>query len=127
MRRSLRLAGDEFVVVLEDIEGAEEVEQVTARMQEVLSQPFAISGQRIRITTSIGVALYPRDAETLSLLIERSDLAMYRAKALGRNGVQFYTPDLANQRKKAKGVQTTSCNPYPDVMMRVPDKATRRS
>jgi diguanylate cyclase (GGDEF)-like protein len=93
-----RLGGDEFVVVLEDIEGAEEVEQVTARMQEALSQPFAIRGQRIRITTSIGVTLYPRDAETLSQLIERSDLAMYRAKALGRDGVQFYTPDLAKER-----------------------------
>lgn len=67
-------------------------------MQEVLSQPLAIGGQRIRITTSIGAALYPRDAETLSLLIERSDLAMYRAKAVGRNGVQFYTPDLAKER-----------------------------
>jgi diguanylate cyclase (GGDEF)-like protein/PAS domain S-box-containing protein len=97
-----RLGGDEFVVLLEDIEGPEEVAQVTARMQEVLSQPSVISGQRIQITTSIGVALYPRDGETLSLLIEKSDLAMYRAKALGRNGVQFYTPDLAKERTTAR-------------------------
>jgi diguanylate cyclase (GGDEF)-like protein/PAS domain S-box-containing protein len=88
-----RHGGDEFVVLLEDIEGLQEVEQVTARMQAVLAQPFVINAQRIRVTSSIGVALYPRDGETLSLLLEKSDLAMYRAKELGRNGVQFYTPE----------------------------------
>ena len=92
-----RHGGDEFVVLLEDIDGPKEAEQVTARMQEVLAQPFVIDAQRIRVTSSIGVALYPRDGETLSKLIERSDVAMYRAKELGRNHVQFYTSDLANQ------------------------------
>jgi diguanylate cyclase (GGDEF)-like protein len=92
-----RHGGDEFVVLLEDVEGPEEVEQVTARMQAVLAQPFAINGRRVRVTSSIGVALYPCDGETLSVLIERSDLAMYRAKELGRNRVQFYLPELACQ------------------------------
>jgi diguanylate cyclase (GGDEF)-like protein len=46
------------------------------------------------VTCSIGVALYPRDGEAVSDLIGRADLAMYRAKELGRNTVQFYAPDL---------------------------------
>ena len=70
---------------------------MAARMQAVLAQPSAINAQRIRVTSSIGVVLYPRDGETLSMLIERSDLTMYRAKELGRNSVQFYTSDLTNQ------------------------------
>jgi diguanylate cyclase (GGDEF)-like protein/PAS domain S-box-containing protein len=89
-----RHGGDEFVVLLEAVEGAEEVERVTARMQEVLAKPVVVEGKEVYVTTSIGVALYPRDGEVVSTLIRRADLAMYRAKELGRNTVQFYTPNL---------------------------------
>jgi diguanylate cyclase (GGDEF)-like protein/PAS domain S-box-containing protein len=89
-----RHGGDEFVALLEDVETADEVEQIADRMQEVLAEPLAIAGQEIRVTCSIGVALYPRDGEAVSDLIGRADLAMYRAKELGRNTVQFYAPDL---------------------------------
>jgi diguanylate cyclase (GGDEF)-like protein/PAS domain S-box-containing protein len=89
-----RHGGDEFVVLLEELQGPEEVEKVTARMQEVLAEPLAIEGQEVAVTISIGVALYPRDGEQMSTLIRRADLAMYRAKELGRNTVQFFTPDL---------------------------------
>jgi diguanylate cyclase (GGDEF)-like protein len=87
-----RQGGDEFVVLLEDVEAPEEVEQIAARMQEVLAEPLAIAGGEIRVTSSIGVALYPRHGETVSALIGKADLAMYRAKELGRNTVVFYTP-----------------------------------
>jgi len=90
-----RQGGDEFVALLEDVETPDEVGQIADRMQEALTEPFAIAGQEIRVTCSIGVALYPRDGEAVSELIGRADLAMYRAKELGRNTVQFYTPDLA--------------------------------
>src|SRR5262249_44933685 len=90
--------GDEFVVLLEDVQTLEEVEQVTARMQEVLAEPLVIGGGEIHVTSSIGVALYPRDGESVSALIGKADLAMYRAKELGRKTVQFYTPDLATER-----------------------------
>jgi diguanylate cyclase (GGDEF)-like protein/PAS domain S-box-containing protein len=89
-----RQGGDEFVVLLEEIERTEEVEQVTARMQEVLAKPLAIEGHEFHVTSSIGVALYPRDGEAVATVIRHADLAMYRAKGLGRNTVQFYTPDL---------------------------------
>ena len=92
-----RHGGDEFVVLLEDIERQEEVEQVTARMREVLAEPLAIEGQELSVTSSIGVALYPRDGVTASALLRRADLAMYRAKDLGRNTVEFYVPDLDPQ------------------------------
>jgi diguanylate cyclase (GGDEF)-like protein/PAS domain S-box-containing protein len=87
-----RQGGDEFVVLLEDVETPEEVEQIAARMQEVLAEPLAIAGGEIQVTSSIGVALYPRHGETVSALLGKADLAMYRAKELGRNTVVFYTP-----------------------------------
>lgn len=91
-----RQGGDEFVVLLEDVESPEEVEQVAARMREALTEPLVIEGRVIQVTSSIGVALYPRDGDALPALIGRADLAMYRAKELGRNTVQFYTPGLGS-------------------------------
>jgi diguanylate cyclase (GGDEF)-like protein len=90
-----RHGGDEFVVLLEDVETPEEVGQVTARMREVVAEPLAIEGREVCVTSSIGVALYPRDGKAVSALIAKADLAMYQAKKLGRNAVKFYTPDLA--------------------------------
>ena len=90
-----RHGGDEFVVLLEDVVTPEEVGQVTARMREVVAEPLAIEGREVCVTSSIGVALYPRDGKAVSALIAKADLAMYQAKKLGRNAVQFYTPDLA--------------------------------
>ena len=92
-----RHGGDEFVVLLEELEKLEEVEQVTVRMQEVMAEPLAIEGRSLRMTSSIGVALCPRDAQEVSALIRRADRAMYRAKELGRNTIQFYKPDLDSQ------------------------------
>src|SRR5262249_32382246 len=95
-----RHGGDEFVVLLEDIETAREVEQVTARM--IVAEPLAIEGREMHVTSSIGVALYPSDGEAVSILIGNADLAMYRAKERGRNRVQFYLPELARKKHAAR-------------------------
>jgi GGDEF domain-containing protein len=63
-------------------------------MTTVLAKSMAIEGRDICVTSSIGVALYPRDGADLSTLIRVADLAMYRGKQLGGNTVTFYTPDL---------------------------------
>ena len=89
-----RHGGDEFVVLLEELEAPEEVEQITTRMQEALLAPLTIHGRNIQMTISVGVAFYPRDGDSVSTLIRRADLAMYRAKDLGRNSVQVYEPDM---------------------------------
>ena len=89
-----RQGGDEFLVLLDGIEKAEQVTQVTARMQEELARPMKVEGREIAITSSIGIALYPQDGKEVSTLVRMADLAMYRSKQLGRNTVQFYTPEL---------------------------------
>jgi len=101
-----RHGGDEFVVLLEDIERQEEVEQVVARMREVLAEPLAIEGHEVNVTSSIGVALYPRDGEAAPALLRKADLAMYRAKELGRNTVQFYVPDLDPKTSMRSSLET---------------------
>jgi len=92
-----RYGGDEFVVLLEEIEDPREVEQVTTRMRDVLAEPIAIDVGAVRVTCSIGAALYPRDGEDIFSLIQRADRAMYRAKERGRNTIQFYSLDMDAQ------------------------------
>ena len=95
-----RYGGDEFVVLLEQIEEPDEVGQIIARMREVLAEPIAIEGRELQVTSSIGVALCPRDGEAMPQLIQRADLAMYRAKERGRNTVQFYTSDMGTETER---------------------------
>ena len=89
-----RQGGDEFIVLLDGIEKIEQITQVTSRMQEELSKPMRVGERDLSVTSSIGVALYPRDGGDVSTLIRMADVAMYRSKQLGRNTVQFYTPDM---------------------------------
>lgn len=89
-----RHGGDEFIVLLDGIEKMEQISQVTTRMQEELAKPMRIEGRDVGVTSSIGVAIYPRDGGDVSTLIRMADVAMYRSKELGRNTVQFYTPDM---------------------------------
>ena len=82
-------------MLLDGIEKTEQITQVTARMQEELAKPMTDRRARsVSVTSSIGVAMYPRDGGDVSTLIRMADLAMYRSKQLGRNTVQFYTPDM---------------------------------
>jgi diguanylate cyclase (GGDEF)-like protein len=78
-----RLGGDEFVVLLSQIVLPDDAEAVARKIQDSLSQPYAIDDRRLQLTASIGIAVYPDDGETSEALLDRADGAMYRAK---RNG-----------------------------------------
>jgi diguanylate cyclase (GGDEF)-like protein len=89
-----RQGGDEFVVVMENVQSIGEVHQAAGRMQFMLAKPLVVGKQEIYVTGSIGASLYPRDAEDASTLIRHADVAMYRAKQSGRNCVRFYETQL---------------------------------
>lgn len=89
-----RQGGDEFLVLLGDIEDVDDVSVVALRLLDSLKQPFYHEGVEYYVTASIGVTLAPEDGNTSELLIKNADLAMYRAKNLGRNNFQFFTPEL---------------------------------
>ncbi|MGE5477176.1 MAG: EAL domain-containing protein [Bacteroidales bacterium] len=86
-----RLSGDEFTVILEDVQDPRDAAVVAHKILHMLVETFDLGGHEAHISSSIGVALYPVDAGDAQTLIKLADAAMYRAKHLGRNGCQFHS------------------------------------
>jgi diguanylate cyclase (GGDEF)-like protein/PAS domain S-box-containing protein len=89
-----RLSGDEFVVLLPEVGGIEGVVRVVAGITETIADPIQIEGNRIRMSASIGVSLYPKDGSQASALLINADHAMYHAKAAGRSTYRFFSPEM---------------------------------
>lgn len=89
-----RIGGDEFVVLLSEVERAEDSAITARRMLEAVSEPYLIDQHELRITVSIGVSAYPDDGIDAETLIKNADAAMYQAKENGRQGYQFYKPAM---------------------------------
>ncbi|KAF0191512.1 MAG: signal transduction protein [Gammaproteobacteria bacterium] len=90
-----RLAGDEFVILLEEVDAAGDVAPICRKILDALSRPFVVNGNELYMTSSIGISLYPSDGTDASILMRNADVAMYRAKELGRNNFQFYSADMS--------------------------------
>lgn len=90
LRSIARLGGDEFIVMLTDVERPEDVAIVANRLVETLSQVVTIKDTEVYVGGSVGVAIYPENGSDIDTLMMNADTAMYRAKAAGRGGVQFY-------------------------------------
>jgi diguanylate cyclase (GGDEF)-like protein len=88
-----RLGGDEFAVVLPAVKEAAAAREVAARLRAAVAEPIRLEGMSFVIEVSIGIAMYPDDATSGELLMQRADVAMYLAKQR-RSGVERYVPDL---------------------------------
>ena len=89
-----RLGGDEFTVLLEDLARPGDAARVARDIVELLGEPFHLEGGiDVRIGASIGISLFPDDAETAEMLLQHADTAMYRAKDDGRGCFKFYSDD----------------------------------
>jgi diguanylate cyclase (GGDEF)-like protein/PAS domain S-box-containing protein len=89
-----RLSGDEFVVILSEDQDQPLSASLVQRLMDAVAQPVLLGPNEFFVTCSIGVAAYPSDGTPADGLIEHADIAMYRAKKLGRNNFQFYTPAM---------------------------------
>lgn len=90
-----RFGGDEFVVLLTDLNSRADIKVVLEALLSVVEVPVKADGRALSVTPSIGVAVYPDDGRQADELIQHADTAMYRAKARGRATYQFFEPALA--------------------------------
>lgn len=89
-----RFGGDEFVLLLFDLDSAERIHELLKRLIDKLDQGFYLEGDCYPVTASFGVSLYPTDGTTVGELMGNADAAMYQAKDKGKNNVCFYTADI---------------------------------
>lgn len=94
-----RLGGDEFVVMLEDLsedarEAATQAQAVGEKILGVLGEPYQLAGHECLSTSSIGITVFGAKRETSSEILKQADIAMYQAKAAGRNTMRFFAPEL---------------------------------
>ncbi|KMT64209.1 EAL domain-containing protein [Catenovulum maritimum] len=101
-----RLGGDEFAVILSGVSSAERAASMAHDIQNVISEPVQLSAAEVLITTSIGITMSPRDAISIENLMRNADLAMYRAKAAGRNTHYFFTDDLDKEVQESLIIET---------------------
>ncbi|MEM8514564.1 diguanylate cyclase (GGDEF)-like protein/PAS domain S-box-containing protein [Massilia sp. MP_M2] len=101
-----RLSGDEFVVILNEHADEPLSPAVVQRIMDAVAQPVMLANKEFFVTCSVGVAVFPTEGTLSENLIEHADIAMYRAKKLGRNNFQFFTPsmnDEAMERVRIEG------------------------
>ncbi len=91
-----RLGGDEFVILMPDVKGIKNVEQIAKKILTAFEGQHIIEKHQLYITTSIGISLYPDTATTMDELITNADTAMYDAKQDGRNRYKVYSKDMGN-------------------------------
>ncbi len=89
-----RQGGDEFIVLLSEVEHTHDTAVAARRMLEAVAQPHSIGENDLHVTTSIGISLYPEDGQDAETLIKNADTAMYQAKENGRQSYQFFQPAM---------------------------------
>lgn len=100
LRRSdtvARLASDRFLVLITGLASTDPIVKVAHKLLRALEAPFVVNGHELTVTAGIGIAVFPHDGEDASTLVKNADIALGRAKELGRGHVQFYTNDMNAQ------------------------------
>ncbi len=93
-----RLGGDEFLIMLPDLNTVQEAVIVAKKILGVISQVFMLDPHELHVTASIGISIYPTDGDKVSTLIKNADTAMYYVKSQGRNNYFFYTPPMNSKK-----------------------------
>ena len=102
-----RQGGDEFVVLLTEIERPLDASLIAEKLQISFASPHLVAGQELHVTLSIGISIYPDDGLDLDTVLQNADTAMYHAKARGRNNFQFFRPDMNTRAVRRLQVESS--------------------
>ncbi|MGW8248673.1 MAG: putative bifunctional diguanylate cyclase/phosphodiesterase [Acidiferrobacterales bacterium] len=100
-----RLGGDEFSIVLSDIQNVRDCTLIAEKLVECMSKPLIIGDRELVVTVSIGITIYPFDNAEIQGLLKNADMAMYHAKEAGRNNYQFYSASMADKASERMGLE----------------------
>lgn len=109
-----RLGGDEFTVILGNQSGVDAVMQLAARIADSIRRPIELDGQVVRVSSSIGVSIFPDQGTTADELVKGADLAMYRSKSAGRDQVSLYSSELGEGLARRAALETA----FTDAVLR---------
>ncbi|MCZ4306329.1 EAL domain-containing protein [Zoogloeaceae bacterium G21618-S1] len=89
-----RQGGDEFVILLPELNSAGDAAHVCEKLQREMDEPVTLDGRTLRISVSMGVAMYPDDGDTVETLLQKADVALYQVKNAGRGDYRFFSADM---------------------------------
>ncbi len=92
-----RFGGDEFLIMLQNIESVGDILPIAAQIMGMFDRPFEMNGQELFLTASAGISVYPVDGDDTDILVKNADIAMYTAKARGRNQYVLCSPDMKQE------------------------------
>ncbi|MDI6742061.1 MAG: EAL domain-containing protein [Smithella sp.] len=101
-----RLGGDEFIILVEEVTDLSHVVTVAQKILNTVMAPMLLFGEECRVTSSIGISVYPRDGEDEQTLMKKADMAMYFAKEEGKNNFQFYSQNIQSQSYERFAIET---------------------
>ncbi len=101
-----RLGGDEFVIVLRDLASPSDVHKIAEKIIRVFNTPFQLVDEEFYTTASIGICIYPKDSDSALELMKKADIAMYRAKASGKNNYVLYDEKMSKNDARELSLET---------------------
>jgi diguanylate cyclase (GGDEF)-like protein/PAS domain S-box-containing protein len=100
-----RVGGDEFIILLQGLTGANDVSLIVESLLKYFREPFKIDDRELLLTLSVGIAIYPDNGNSPSILLRNADAAMYQAKSLGRNTYSYFTEAMNNDLSRRLDIE----------------------
>jgi diguanylate cyclase (GGDEF)-like protein/PAS domain S-box-containing protein len=101
-----RLGGDEFIILIEEVNELNQIANLAQKILSTATQPMVLMGEECRVTASIGISIYPNDGQDEQSLMKNADIAMYFAKEEGKNNYQFYSKNIQSIANERLSIET---------------------